>query len=279
MRSSWSAVLNGVLVALLAVLVPLGAAAVWADRVLGDEDAYVAAMAPLARDPDVRRAVAGQATTAIARQIDAGPFQGAVTGLLGEAVESFVDTEAFRTAWNAANRAAHHAFFDALDSGAGNTVSVDLAPVIAQVKADLMADGVPFVDRIPETHTAITVMEYENLGALRKGFHVLQVAGIWLPVTTLVLIAVAVAVSAHRRTALAATGVGLAVGALVLAAAVPVGRRLTLDDLPADVDRAAAGAVYDALTAFLRTTAWVVLAAGVALALGAWLAGRLPRPG
>lgn len=53
--------------------------------------------------------------------------------------------------------------------------------------------------------------------------------------------------------------------------------RLTLDDLPADIDRPAAGAVYDALTAFLRTTAWVVLVIGLTAALAAWVTGRLRR--
>lgn len=87
----------------------------------------------------------------------------------------------------------------------------------------------------------------------------------------------AVVVAVHRRRAVLATGLGLAAGAVLLWTAVVLCRRLTLDDLPADVDRDAAGAVYDALTAFLRTTAWVVLAVGLAAALAAWLAGRLRR--
>ncbi|MGG8405919.1 hypothetical protein ACM614_04575, partial [Streptomyces sp. 12297] len=199
MRNSLSAALTAALVALLAVLVVLSAVAVWADRVIGDPDRYVAAMAPLATDPAVEDAVARRATDAIARQIDAGPFQEGVETLLGEAVVSFVGSGAFQTAWNAANRAAHEAFFQALTSGEGNTVSVDLAPAVEQVQADLAADGVPFVDRIPVSRTAITVMEYENLGALRKGFHVLQIAGVWLPALTLVLAAGAVAAARRRR--------------------------------------------------------------------------------
>lgn len=39
----------------------------------------------------------------------------------------------------------------------------------------------PFADRIPETHLTVKVMEYDNLGALRKGFRMLQIAGVWLP--------------------------------------------------------------------------------------------------
>ncbi|MCB5163438.1 hypothetical protein LG634_01035 [Streptomyces bambusae] len=277
MRKSLSAALTAALVVVLAVLVPLSAVAVWADRVIGDRDRYVAAMAPLARDPAVQDAVVRQATRAISGQIDVGPFQAGLETLLAEAVRSFVGTDNFQTAWNTANRAAHEAFFEALSSGEGNTVSVDLAPVIEQVRADLIADGVPFADRIPVGHVAITVLEYENLGALRKGFHVLQVAGLWLPLLALVLVAGAVAGARRRLRVLVAVGTGLALGALLLAAAVPEGRRRTLRDLPPDVDRPAAAAVYDALTAFLRTSAWVVLAAGAVLALGAWAAGRIAR--
>ncbi|MFB7052774.1 hypothetical protein ACWF95_08940 [Streptomyces vinaceus] len=269
--------LSAVLIVLVALLVPAGAVAYWADHELGDADRYTAAMSPLAENPAVQEVVVTQAGRALSGQIDAGPFQGGLDALLGEALRSFAGTPAYRTAWDAANRAAHAAFFKALTNGEGNAVTIDLAPVIEQVKEDLVADGVPFADRIPVTHVAVKVMEYDNLGALRKGFRMLQIAGIWLPVLTVVLAATAIAVAVHRRRAVIATGLGVAVGAVLLWIAVAVFRRLTLDDLPADIDRAAAAAVYDALTAFLRTTAWVVLAIGLAAALAAWLTGRLRR--
>lgn len=269
--------LSAALIVLVALLVPASAVAYWADRRLGDADHYTAAMSPLANDPAVQEVVVTQATRALSGQIDAGPFQGAVDALLGDALRSFAGTTAYRTAWETANRAAHTAFLDALETGHGDAVTVDLAPVIAQVKEELMADGVPFADRIPETHLSVKVMEYDNLGALREGFHVLQIAGVWLPVLTVLLAVAAVAVAVRRRRAVLATGAGLAVGAVLLWAAVGVCRRITLDDLPSDVDRPAAAAVYDALTAFLRTTAWVVLALGLATALAAWLVGRLRR--
>ncbi|MFF3214842.1 hypothetical protein ACFYYB_29915 [Streptomyces sp. NPDC002886] len=269
--------LSAVLIALVALLVPASAVAYWADHELGSADRYTAAMSPLASDPAVRNLVVTQAGRALSGQIDAGPFQGGVDALLGEALRSFVGTPAYQTAWDAANRAAHGAFFQALTTGDGNAVTIDLAPVIASVKGELVENGVPLADRIPETHVSVKVMEYDNLGALRKGFRMLQIAGVWLPVLTVVLAAVAIVVAVRRRRAVLATGLGLAVGAVLLWVAVVVCRRLTLDDLPADIDRPAAEAVYDALTAFLRTTAWVVLAVGLAAALAAWLAGRLRR--
>ncbi|MER5416883.1 hypothetical protein ACFCXF_36295 [Streptomyces virginiae] len=270
-------ILSTVLIVLVALLVPASAVAYWADRELGDADRYTAAMSPLAENPKVQEVVVTQVSHALAGQIDAGPFQIGLDTLLGEALHSFAGTSAYRTAWDAANRAAHAAFLDALTTGRGDALTIDLAPVIAQVRGDLVADEVPFADRIPVTHLTVKVMEYDNLAALRKGFHMLEVAGVWLPVLTVLLAAAAVAVAVHRRRAVMATGAGLAVGAGLLWLTVEVCRRLTLDDLPADIDRPAAGAVYDALTAYLRTTAWVVLVIGLAAVLAAWVMGRLRR--
>lgn len=196
-------------------------------------------MSPLARDPAVQNVVVTQGTRALAGQIDAGPFQGSVDTLLGEALRSFVGTPAYRTAWDAANRAAHAAFFRALTTGHGDAVTIDLAPVLAEVKGELIADGVPFADRIPVTHLSVKVMEYDDLGALREGFRMLQIAGCMASLLTVVLALAAVAVAVRRRRAVVATGIGLAVGAALLWITVEVCRRLTLDDLPPDVDRPA----------------------------------------
>lgn len=270
-------IFSAVLIVLVALLVPASAVAYWADHELGNADRYTAAMSPLASDPAVQNLVVTQASRALSGQIDAGPFQGGVDALLGEALRSFVGTSAYRTAWDAANRAAHTAFLQALTSGHGDALTIDLAPVIARVKGDLVDNGVPLANRIPVTHLSVKVLEYDNLSALRRGFHMLQIAGVWLPVLTVVLAATAVAVAVRRRRAVLATGLGLVVGAVLLWVAVVLCRRLTLDDLPADVDRASAEAVYNALTAFLRTTAWVVLGVGLAAALAAWLMGRRRR--
>ncbi|MEU8773256.1 hypothetical protein [Streptomyces sp. NPDC048606] len=267
--------LSAALIVLVALLVPASAVAYWADRELGDVDRYTAAMSPLASDPAVQNVVVTQAGRALAGQIDAGPFQGGVEALVDEALRSFAGTPAYRTAWDAANRAAHAAFLHALTTGDGDAVTLDLAPVIARVKEELVTGGVPFADRIPETHLSVKVMEYDDLGSLRKAFRMLQIAGVWLPALTVLLAAAAVAVAVRRRRAVVATGLGLAVGAVLLWIAIALCRRLTLDDLPADVDRQAAAAVYDALTAFLRSTAWLVLAVGLAAASVAWLTGRL----
>ncbi|MEU3736770.1 MULTISPECIES: hypothetical protein [unclassified Streptomyces] len=268
--------LSAVLLVLAVLLVPLGALSTWAKYEIEDADRYVATMAPLASDPDVRDAVADAVTDGVAKEIDAGPLQDTVESFVRDAVRSFTGTPAFEAAWKAANREAHAAVQDALtDQADGGAVTIDLAPITEQVKRQLDADGVPFADRIPVTHTEVTLMESSDLGPFGKGFHMLQVAGLWLPLAAVLLAVAGIFLAVHRRRAIIRTALGAALAGAALALAVMVGRGLTLDDLPKDVSRPAAEAVYDALTSSLSVAGWVILGVGLAAALAAWLLRRM----
>lgn len=258
------------LLVLVAVLTPLSTLAVWAEREIGDSDGYVSAMAPLSSDPAVKNAVANRITDEVLKKVDAGPFTPAVRQLVHDAVLSFAETDAYKTAWNTVNRAAHTAVEQALTSSGGRSASIDLAPVIEQVKRQLIMEGVPFADQIPVGNITITLVESERLGVAREVFDALQIAGLWLPVGTALLAVVGVLGSTRRGRALILLGFALAVGGALLMLTVLVGRAVALNDLPPDVDRAAAGAVLDALTASLRTTSWWLMGVGLIVAVGTW---------
>lgn len=280
--SATSAALSAVLLVLLAVLVPLSALSAWVDLEIDDTDRYVAAVSPLASDPAVQNTVADLVTEEAMRQIDLGPLQDTVREFLHETVRSFTTTEAFRNAWDAANRAAHKAVAAALDGDSGEAVTIDLAPVIDQVKQDLVRDGVPFADQIPVERTEITVLGPGQVDDLRDSFRLLRYGSIWPAVATLVFLVLVVGIATVRRGmraglwATATVGAGFVIGAIVLRVLVAVGRSRVLDEVP-DSDRDAVAAVVDALTASLRTTVWVVLAVGAALLVGAVVARVLLR--
>ncbi|MFI2354055.1 hypothetical protein ACH5AG_05085 [Streptomyces anulatus] len=280
--SATSAALSAVLLVLLAVLVPLSALSAWVDLEIDDTDRYVAAVSPLASDPAVQTTVADLVTEEAMRQIDLGPLQDTVREFLHETVRSFTTTEAFRNAWDTANRAAHKAVAAALDGDSGEAVTIDLAPVIDQVKQDLVRDGVPFADQIPVERTEITVLGPGQADDLRDSFRLLRYGSIWPAVATLVFLVLVVGIATVRRGmraglwATATVGAGFVIGAIVLRVLVAVGRGRVLDEVP-DSDRDAAAAVVDALTASLRTTVWVVLAVGAALLVGAVVARALLR--
>ncbi|WP_051856487.1 hypothetical protein [Streptomyces sp. NRRL B-1347] len=264
------AALSAALLVLSCLLVPLGAVSTWAAYEIQDTDRYVATMAPLSSNRAVRAAVADAVTDSVVKEIDAGPLQSTVESFVRDAVRSFTETAAFRTAWNAANRAAHAAVEQALENDSDSEVSIDLAPITQQVKRQLSEEGVPFADRIPVRHTEVTVMKAQDLSDYRKVFRMLQAAGLWLPIAAAVFAVGGILLAVRRRRAVLATALGTAAGAAALAAAVAVGRALTLDDLPPDVSRAAAGAVYDALTQTLRVTAWVLIGLGLLVAAAMW---------
>ncbi|OIK27938.1 hypothetical protein [Streptomyces malaysiense] len=281
LRSSLSAVL----ITLSCLLVPFGTLALWAAYGLTDTGRYVTTMAPLAADPDVREAVADAVGDSLLREagrrLDTGPLRGSVRPFLHDAVRSFTHTEAFRLAWDAGNRVTHDAVLRALrddrDEAAAEPVTVDFAPVTAQVKQQLRDEHIPLAARIPVQHTAVAVLPADELTSLRKGFHVLEVAGFWLPLAAVAFAAAGIALAVRRRRAIAATALGTALGGALLALAIAVGRSMTLAGLPSDVPRPAAGAVYDALTGTLRTVSWLLLGLGLTVALTTWLTRNL-RP-
>ncbi|MFI6285821.1 hypothetical protein ACIBCM_13870 [Streptomyces sp. NPDC051018] len=259
MRSFFSTVL----IVLVALLTPLSALAVWADREIGDTDGYVSAMAPLASNSAMENAVADRITDEVMSQLASSPAQDGLRDLVHDAVLSFAGTDAYRTAWNTVNQAAHTAVEKALTSHNGDTASIDLAPVIEQLKSQLSADGVPYAHQIPVGNARITILDSDRLGAAREVFDTLQVAGIWLPLATLLLAVLALSLAPQRFPALA---LALAGGGLLLLLTITLTRGLTLDDLPAGVNRPAAHAAFDALTSTLRVTSWWLMGVGVSVA-------------
>ncbi|MFC9243037.1 hypothetical protein ACFT7S_03015 [Streptomyces sp. NPDC057136] len=277
MRTYLSVALSAVMLVLLAVLVPLSAFAAWVDLEIDDTERYVASLSPLASDPDVQSTVADLITDEAMKRLDVGPLQDAVEELLRGAVQSFTTTEAFQNAWDLANRTSHETVTEALDSDSGEAVTIDLAPVIEQVKQELVKDGVPFADQIPVQHTDITLLSADRADELRGNAGWLRYCSVWPAVGTLVLLVLMVGMAAVRRGlrgalfAASVAGAGLVLGALVLRVLVAVGRNRVLDAVPGS-DRDGAAAVFDALTASLRTTVWVVLLVGAVLAVGAVVA-------
>ncbi|MEU2108569.1 hypothetical protein [Streptomyces sp. NPDC019507] len=302
-RHRMRSALAALLIVIGCVLAPLSAVATWAKSEVGDTDRYVATVAPLASDPDVQAAVATRVTNVVMEHIDlpalledVAPADrprldaliGRIGGALENAVRSFVQartqdivaSDAFQRIWTDANRRIHAAVDKALTGSGGgaieltdNAVKIDLAPVIEQVKQRLVSEGLTVAEKIPEIHTDFTVLQSEDVGRVKTGFRLLQLAGTWLPVVAVVLIAAGVLLSAHRRKALVAAALGVAVATALLGAGLTVFRLIYLDSLPKGVSQPAATSVFDALVRFLRTTIRNIVMLGVVVALAAWLTG------
>ncbi|WP_329554131.1 hypothetical protein [Streptomyces sp. NBC_00696] len=298
-----------VFVVLGCVLAPLAAVAAWTADTVGDTDRYVATVAPLAADRDIQHAVADRVTSAVMDHLDltallsdAAPDQrpllekalGALGGSLEDAVRAFVHDKAqsvaasgtFATIWKEANRRIHRTVDKALTGSGGGAVklddgavTLDVGPVVDQVKQRLVDDGMTAAGKIPELHTSITLLKSDDLDTYKTYFRLLQLAGTWLPLVAVVLVAAGVLLAGRRRRALVTGALGVAATTALLGLGLRIFRTVYLDALPAGVSPPAAGAVYDALTRFLHTTVRNVVALGLVIALAAWLTGPGRRAG
>ncbi|KRD04784.1 MULTISPECIES: hypothetical protein [unclassified Streptomyces] len=292
-----------VFIVLGCVLAPLGLVAAWTSSIVGDTDRYVDTVRPLAADKDIQNAAANRVTDALMEHIDltallqeAAPAQrpllekalGKLGPSLEDAVRSFVHdkaqaivaSDAFQKIWTDANRRIHSSVEKALTGSGGgavkirnDTVTLDLAPVVDQVKQRLVDSGMTVVGKIPEIHTDFTLVRSEDIGKVKTYFRVLQLVGFWLPVVAVLLVAAGVLLATHRRRVLIVAALCFAFATLLLGVALTVFRVVYLDALPAGVSQPAAGSVYDTLVRFLRTSVRSAVALGVVVALAAWLTG------
>ncbi|MFJ9345282.1 hypothetical protein [Streptomyces sp. NPDC101237] len=303
-RHRGRSLLGAVLVVLGCLLAPLAVVAAWAADVVGDTGRYVATVEPLASNPAVQDAVADRATDALMSRLDlpalladvtpadrprlqqalggrlGGALEGAVRDFVRDEARKAAASDAFKTVWTDANRRIHSSLDKALTGSGGgavrltdDTVTLDLGPLVDQVKQRLVDAGLTPAEHIPAVHTDFTLVRSDRIARYRTYLRLLQLAGNWLPVLAVLLIAAGVLLCVRRRRALVAGCAGVAVATGLLGVGLSVFRTLYLDRLPADVSPAAAGAVYDALVHFLRTTVRMVVAVAVVVALGAWLTG------
>ncbi|MER6997198.1 hypothetical protein [Streptomyces sp. NPDC000410] len=302
-RHRWRSFFAALLIVIGCLLAPLAAVAAWASSEVGDTDRYVATVAPLASDPDVQAAAATRVTNAVMEHIDLPallegvapanrPLLEKALGKLGDslenAVRSFVHdkaqdiiaSETFDRIWVEANRRIHAAVDKALTGSGGgavkinnNSVTVDLAPVVEQVKQRLVDEGMTVAAKIPEVHTDFTVLRSDNIGKVKTYFRLLQIAGNWLPVLSVLLVVAGVLLSRHRRRVLVVAALAFAFATLMLGVGLTVFRVVYLNALPDSVSQPAAADVYDAMTRYLRTTIRMTVVLGVVVALAAWLTG------
>jgi hypothetical protein len=299
---------------LVAVLAPLSIVATWAHDEISDTDRYVSTVGPLAHDPAVQSAISTRvtdelvarlnitavtqaATNALAQRglpprvatslkaLDT-PLANAVEGFIGNQVTRVVQSPAFADAWDSMNRTAHEQMVAVLTGKGSNAVSVqgdavtlNLGPVIDQVKAQLAASGFALANRVPQINAEFTLFQSSDITKAQTGFRLLKALARALPWVVLVLIAIAVAVARHRRRTLIVGSLVVAGSMLALGLLLNGFRAVYLDAVPSDrLPSDAAAAIYDQLVMFIRLALRAVLVVFLAIALVAWVTGPGPAP-
>ncbi|HEU5042688.1 MAG TPA: hypothetical protein VFT75_00970 [Nocardioidaceae bacterium] len=298
------------LIVLGCVLAPFSVVSVWASTQMSNTDRWVATVEPLVHDPAVQSAIADNVTVAILDKVDvhtlatqalstladrpnvpprlaavlpglAVPITNGVEGFIGTQVDKAVASPAFATVWDQANRVAHQNLVNLLEGNQNGAltaqngeVTLNLAPIIAQVKQRLVARGFTPAAQIPAVDKSFVLVKSDAVTKAQGLYRLLNTMGIWLPIITLALLAGGIALARRHLRALGVAAFGVAGSMLVLGVALAVARVLYLNAVPSDVLPAqAAGDVYDTLIRFLRYSLRSVAAVGLVVGLGAYLTG------
>ena len=263
-RRVWRSVVVVVLLALATILAPAATIAGWARVQLTSADAFVDTFAPLADDPNVQALVTDQAVAAINNAVDIPgltnevftgidqiglppraaaalkllqtPATQGIQSFIQDSVSNVVTSAAFRDLMRQGLRTAHDSLVALQGDLAGpdravtisgtGEIGVQLKPIIAAVKARLVARGVALASNIPEIDKTIVVAKTDAVPTIRTVYAAAVAAGTWLPFVVLALFAGAVLTAARHRRALVAAAVCLAAAMVVTAAALGGGRIL-----------------------------------------------------
>ena len=310
-----------ILVVVGLVLAPVSVVVAHARSLLTDTDRFVATFGPLASDRGVQDAVGDAAIAAVDATVDfsaladsalqgladrlslpplvTGALQsvgdgvaGALRSVVDDQIRSIVTSDAFPPLWEQMLRAAHARAVAGIqgDPSAafvvrGDTLLLQVGPVVDRARQILVDRGSRFASLIPQVDRTVELVEVPGLSAVAAGHGAVVVLGVWLPVATVVLVLVGVLLARRRRNAVLRTGAGLALVAGVLLAVLAAVRAVLAapahDPSAVALDRSRSllrVAAYDAAAGGIVRTAAVLLVLGAVSVLAAHVVGRLARP-
>lgn len=309
-HSRWRAPVSAVMIVLACLLAPLSVASVWASTVISDTDRYVETVAPLIDDPAVQDALATKVTATVVASLDvealttealqtiadqpnvpprvadalpalAVPLVNGVEGFTRDQVEKVLASPQFAQVWAEVNRVAHEQVVKLLEgnqggvvSAQGDTITLNLAPIIAAVKERLVNQGFGLADNIPVVEKSFVLAQSDAITSAQGFYQLLNTLGVWLPGVTLVLLVGGVATARDRRRVVLRGSLGVVAGMVALGVLLALTRMWYVDTTPGNVLSAdAAGGVFDTLVRFLRTSLRALAVAGLLTGLAAFLAG------
>lgn len=273
----------------------------WVRGTVTDTDKWVAAVSPLASDPEVQAAVtdqitdramariqslnlAQQATDALTERgvppqiaaavsLLASPIQARTESLVNRVVGDVVASDAFAQVWTGANRVVHQQLIQLLNGDPGALTQADngqlvlnLSAISGPVRTALVNAGVPFADKIPDINTQVVVGDGTRITQAKDVYRLVKGIPVLLLILTILLLVGGVFFSHRRLRATIFTLAGIVVAVLITLAAVKVGRDYAVDNLRQDVRGAAQATiaiVTDRLRTVLRVVGWIALIAVV----------------
>jgi hypothetical protein len=290
---------------LATILTPVSVAGHWAHSTIIDAERYIETVGPIGASPEVQAAFAEVVTDSIVEQVDtesivsdflggilpnsavtdrlSGPIATGINGLIGQAVDTFVTSEAFTSAWLTLNRAAQKGFIALLQdepSGPielqGDDVVLNLDSVITLAQEKLVEGGISFAANItvPKTDKQFVLMSAPALSQARTFYAFSAPILSWIMVLIAALFIIAILLARRRARTTVAVGIVVVGSSLLLYAGTVLGEGAVNNQFAGTIFESAAVVVYQTFLAYLISGLQAMAILGVIVIIGGWLAGR-----
>jgi hypothetical protein len=247
----------------------------WAQLQLLDSQRWSDTSQKLLERQEIRRRLAEYVVHEV-RAAAGGALPPGVGDQLEQTVETELASARSERVWRVATVQAHRQLVRIIEDGGGrrDAVTLDLRPLIRSVAADI---GVP-LPAVPAGVGRITIVAGNQVRGAREAAGQLERTATVLAILAAAALLVAVAAArGWRLRALAGAGLAVAAaGTIVLLTRALVGSHVVDVLTQSPPDRDAVKAAWSVSTSLLSTMAWIAIAAGLAVALAAGVAGR-PR--
>lgn len=293
----WVALVLAGLVAILSVI------AIWTRNQVVDTDRYVRTVAPLATEPPIQDLLVDSLTNAIAdpertaqfaqrllpprAEPLATPIAAAAESFVRERLGRFIRSDRFAELWRQVSLTTHDSAVRLITGSdqskvqvVGDQLVVRLGPLLGPARQAIEQAGlkVPLRELPAGEEPQIVLGDASDLESVRGIVDLLQKLAWLLPALGLILLVVAAVTGPGLRRGILRAGLALAIAMVVLLLALLIGRSFYLDAVTSPrLPEAAARAAFDTLLHYMRVGIWIVLAAAVVIALGAFAAGFIAR--
>ena len=288
------------------VLTPVAVTAKWASTMVSDQDAYLAAVEPLATDPVIVSALENRVSSAIDEQITnlqladkigdelqslglppklatlatgyLATFRSDITNAIHNMVNELVTSPKFAELWNAANAKAHETFVTAMQGGYDqdleklHSINLDLTQGVAAVKTKLASAGVSWANQIPDVPVVFNLTGQADLAQIAQYYNLINTLGAWLPWIVGLLLLASILIAPSRLTGLARAGFWVLISLLVLVVGLAVGKSWLVSQAP--LQPQVTQAFTQQLLVGMRDEIRALALVAAIVAVAAWLFGR-----
>jgi hypothetical protein len=292
----WRLWVPWVLIVLAAIIGLVAALNVWVKREALNTDNWTNASARLLENPQIRNAVSVYLVDQLYQNVNVGkaissrlpkqvqgigpPLAAALEPQLVKLTSDVLGRPRVQQLWKDANRRAHQAFMNLLNSKYGllkttnGNVVLDLGALLEQLVKEI-GFGQRLVSQLPPDAGQIVILKGSQLDAARKSVKVIRILSYLLAFLMLALFAAAVYIArTRRRRTLMAAGVSLLIVGLLILLVRRLAGNYVVDALTSNLDtKRAVSATWAIGTELLRNVGINVLVYGAGIVFAAWIAG------